>query len=219
MRRGFRLPILPLDNAPLLSQARLLCTTPTSNTSNNSKAAAAAAHQEAYRQLQNLDFMTAAKMLFTPPPQKKKFGIDFHLVQLFFACMPSLAVYLVAQYARYEIRRMEAEEEMKKKKAEEEEKAKEVDSNVADEEKSGLELSKVKVRLDALEETVKEIADETKKLYAISTSKDQGGGMKEQSTPTDASLPSKSEGSSSAAEDQNSKSKAGQKQTWWKELK
>ncbi|KAI8544222.1 hypothetical protein RHMOL_Rhmol08G0279100 [Rhododendron molle] len=34
--------------------------------------------------------------------------IDFHLVQFFFACMPSLAVYLVAQYARYEMRRMEA---------------------------------------------------------------------------------------------------------------
>uniref|UniRef100_A0A7N2LN91 Uncharacterized protein n=1 Tax=Quercus lobata TaxID=97700 RepID=A0A7N2LN91_QUELO len=34
--------------------------------------------------------------------------IDFHLVQLFFACMPSLAVYLVAQYARYDMRKMEA---------------------------------------------------------------------------------------------------------------
>ncbi|KAK4590131.1 hypothetical protein RGQ29_020616 [Quercus rubra] len=55
-------------------------------------------YNEAYKQL---DFVTAAKnkMLFTGPPKKKLFGIDFHLVQLFFACMPSLAIYLVAQYA------------------------------------------------------------------------------------------------------------------------
>ncbi|KAJ6961683.1 hypothetical protein NC652_000581 [Populus alba x Populus x berolinensis] len=50
-----------------------------------------------YRQLDNLDFMKAAKILFTDPPKKKKFGLDFHLVQLFFTCLPSLAVYLVAQ--------------------------------------------------------------------------------------------------------------------------
>ncbi|PPR98086.1 hypothetical protein GOBAR_AA22574 [Gossypium barbadense] len=85
---------------------------------------------ESYRQLDNLDFLTAAKILFTHPPKKKKFGLDFHLVQLFFACMPSLAVSLVAsgtapqiaesgqrrwhvslvaQYARYEMRKMEAQ--------------------------------------------------------------------------------------------------------------
>ena len=29
---------------------------------------------EAYRQLDKLDFMTAAKILFTTPPKKKKFG-------------------------------------------------------------------------------------------------------------------------------------------------
>lgn len=63
---------------------------------------------ERYQQLKNLNMMTTLKMLFTDPPKKKKFGFDFHLVQFFFACMPSLAVYLVAQYARYEIRRMEA---------------------------------------------------------------------------------------------------------------
>lgn len=72
-------------------------------------------YDETYRQLDKLDFMTAAKILFTTPPKKKKFGIDFHLVQFFFACMPSLAVYLVAQYARYEMRRMEAELEAKRK--------------------------------------------------------------------------------------------------------
>ncbi|XP_028239017.1 uncharacterized protein LOC114418068 [Glycine soja] len=64
---------------------------------------------ERHRQLENLDMVTAAKMLFSDPPKKRKFGFDFHLVQFFFACLPSVAVYLVAQYARYEMRKMEVE--------------------------------------------------------------------------------------------------------------
>ncbi|WVZ55096.1 hypothetical protein U9M48_005805 [Paspalum notatum var. saurae] len=76
--------------------------------------AAARARAEAYKQVQNFDWSsgadwkTAANILFTVPPKRKEFGLDFHLVQLFFVCMPSLAVYLVAQYARREIKRMEA---------------------------------------------------------------------------------------------------------------
>ena len=31
-------------------------------------------YDERYRQLENMDFMTAAKILFTDPPKKKKFG-------------------------------------------------------------------------------------------------------------------------------------------------
>ncbi|KAG1363337.1 hypothetical protein COCNU_11G001640 [Cocos nucifera] len=161
------------------------------------------ARYDAYRQLQNLDFMTAAKILFTTPPKRKKFGLDFHLVQLFFACMPSLAVYLVAQYARYEIRRMEAkrlnmlkysssnwklsdrlvtvfqEVELKKKQAEEEEKAKEAEVSSVEEEPDS-ELSKVKVRLDALEEAVKGIVDEKRKISESNLSKDQNVGNVEQ---------------------------------------
>ncbi|XP_047942579.1 uncharacterized protein LOC125189336 [Salvia hispanica] len=57
-------------------------------------------YDEQYKALEDLDFVKAAKILFSDPPKKKKFGLDFHLVQLFFACLPSLAVYLVAQYAR-----------------------------------------------------------------------------------------------------------------------
>ncbi|PKA55372.1 hypothetical protein AXF42_Ash004011 [Apostasia shenzhenica] len=128
----------------------------------------AAAREEAYRQVHNLDFKTAAKILFTTPPKRKKFGIDFHLVQLFFTCMPSLAVYLVAQYARYEIRRMEAEAEQKKIQAEEL-KAKEIESD-PNKEGSETELGKVKVRLDALEEAVKEIVDVNKKKVIPSDS-------------------------------------------------
>nr|GLL29261.1 uncharacterized protein LOC109164691 [Ipomoea trifida] len=108
--------------------------------------------------------MSAAKILFTEPPEKKKFGLDFHLVQLFFACLPSLAVYLVAQYARYEIRRMEAEVEVKKQ-AEEEAKAKEMEemAEVEKEEASEPQLLELKTRLDKLEEAVKEIVVESRK--------------------------------------------------------
>lgn len=124
----------------------------------------ALSRQDAYKQLENLDFMTAAKMLFTDPPKKKKFGLDFHLVQFFFACLPSLAVYLVAQYARYEIRRMEAEAEVKKK-ADEEAKVKELELMAEEEKQQGTDpqLSEVKARLDKLEETLKEIVVESKK--------------------------------------------------------
>lgn len=120
--------------------------------------------KDAYKELENLNFMTAAKILFTTPPKNKKFGLDFHLVQLFFACLPSLAVYLVAQYARSEMRRMDAELEVKKK-AEEEAKAKE---KAAEEQEmaSDPQLLEVKVRLDKLEETVKEIVVESKKKSA-----------------------------------------------------
>ncbi|XP_064959094.1 uncharacterized protein LOC135609602 isoform X2 [Musa acuminata AAA Group] len=142
------------------------------------------ARSEAYQRLENLDFMTAAKILFTTPPKRKKFGLDFHLVQLFFACLPSLAVYLVAQYARYEIRRMEAELEEKKKQDEEKQKAKEAEMS-NDEEKSEAELSKVKARLDALEEAVKEIADEKKKIPTSKLSKDQDQDKREKVSSVD----------------------------------
>ncbi|KAK9281735.1 hypothetical protein L1049_004639 [Liquidambar formosana] len=151
---------------------RRLCTNNIKN--GNDKAGEASAGEfDAYRQLDKLDFMTAAKILFTTPP-KKKFGIDFHLVQFFFACLPSLAVYLVAKYACYEIRRMEAEVELKKK-AEEEKKAKEMETSAAEKEMgSDPELLQVKMRLEKLEETVKEIAVESKKQSDSSITKNQG---------------------------------------------
>ncbi|XP_042754061.1 uncharacterized protein LOC122195881, partial [Lactuca sativa] len=49
-------------------------------------------HHDSYRDLDKLDFMSAAKILFTTPPKHKKFGLDFHLVQLFFVCLPSLGI-------------------------------------------------------------------------------------------------------------------------------
>lgn len=167
-------------------------------------------YDETYRQLDKLDFMTAAKILFTTPPKNKKFGIDFHLVQFFFACMPSLAVYLVAQYARYEMRRMEAEQEVKKK-AEEEAKAKEDELNAAEGKESVTdpELLQVKVRLDKLEETLKEIVVESKKQQDSSSTKNQEvGSEKRHHTATDhSSTSSTSEASNSAGKDHFSKQK------------
>ncbi|XVF24686.1 hypothetical protein REPUB_Repub13aG0148600 [Reevesia pubescens] len=177
-------------------------------------------YNESYRQVDNLDFMTAAKILFTHPPKKKKFGIDFHMVQLFFACMPSLAVYLVAQYARYEMRKMEAEleekkkqeeeakrkqeeeEEEEKKKQEEEEKAKETKQIAIEDKKGGSdpELLEVKVRLGKLEEAVKEIVVESKKQSA-------GHGTKSQQNASKLDK-STSESSSSMEQDKVTKQKS-----------
>ncbi|KAL9369886.1 hypothetical protein Peur_041085 [Populus x canadensis] len=125
---------------------------------------------DVYRQLDNLDFMKAAKILFTDPPKKKKFGFDFHLVQLFFTCLPSLAVYLVAQYARHEMKKMDAE--LEKKRKEEEEKAKEEELKAIEEKAhSESELLEVKERLGKLEEVVKEIAVESRKQSGGSVKK------------------------------------------------
>ncbi|CAI9778271.1 unnamed protein product [Fraxinus pennsylvanica] len=106
--------------------------------------------------------MTAAKILFTDQSKKKKFGLDFHLVQLFFVCLPSLAVYLVAQYARSEMKKMDAELELKKQ-AEFEAQAKEMELKKAKERAADPVLREVKERLNKLEETVKEIVIESKK--------------------------------------------------------
>lgn len=130
---------------------------------------------DTYKELDNLNFMKAAKILFSDPPKKKKFGLDFHLVQFFFACLPSLAVYLVAQYARYDMRRMEAENELKKK-AEEEAagKAKEIEetSELEKEELSDKKLLDLKARLDKLEETVKAMVVESKKESPVAIRKE-----------------------------------------------
>lgn len=126
--------------------------------------------EEAYKQVYDLDFMKATQILLTTPPKRKKFGFDFHLVQFFFCCLPSLAVYLVAQYARYEMRKMEAEHEAKRKekeeaeeKAREEEKAKEAEMHALENDSPVADISTVIGRLDALEEVVKEIVGEKKK--------------------------------------------------------
>ncbi|CAM6108657.1 unnamed protein product [Calypogeia fissa] len=62
---------------------------------------------EAAAREDRLDFLTAARILFSTPSRPRKFGLDFHLWQFFVSLLPPFAVYLTAQYARYEMRRME----------------------------------------------------------------------------------------------------------------
>lgn len=133
-------------------------------------------YDEQYKALNNIDFMTAAKILFTDPPEKKKYGLDFHLVQLFFVCLPSLAVYLVAQYARSEMKKMDAELELKKQ-AEFEAKAKEMELKAAEEKAAAASdprLLEVKERLAKLEETMKEIVAGSKRQSSDPVKEGQG---------------------------------------------
>ncbi|KAL9386543.1 hypothetical protein Peur_019667 [Populus x canadensis] len=167
-----------LGRIKLTLQSKQFCSSTTKPNNNNNKSISektdskVSKYEEASRQLDNLDFMKAAKILFSDPPKKKKFGIDFHLVQLFFTCLPSLAVYLVAQYARHEMKKMDAE--LEKKKKEEEEKAKEEELKAMEEKaQSELELLEVKERIGKLEEVVKEMAVESKKQSGGSVTKTQ----------------------------------------------
>ncbi|KAK8450867.1 hypothetical protein SEVIR_6G115500v4 [Setaria viridis] len=154
--------------------------------------AAARARMEAYKQVQNFDWSsgadwkTAANILFTVPPKRKEFGLDFHLVQLFFVCMPSLAVYLVAQYARREIKTMEAEAEEKRKKDEELEKQKQLEEESAKEDADS-KLSKVLDRLDTLEGVVKEIVDDKNKVPSADIQTKEGVVKKDEVSPSKAS--------------------------------
>lgn len=157
---------------------------------------------EAYKKVQEFDWSsgadwkTAANILFTVPPKRKEFGLDFHLVQLFFVCMPSLAVYLVAQYARREIKRMEAEAEAKRKKNEEQEKQKQLEADSIKEDADS-KLATVLVRLDTLEGVVKEIADDKMRSSALDLSTKKEALKKGETSSPDEASASKSDTSDS----------------------
>lgn len=115
----------------------------------------------------------------------------------------------MAQYARHEMRRMEAELELKKK-AEEEAKAKEIELNASKEKEAGgsdPELLEVKERINKLEAAVKEIVVETKKQLDSTGNKNQEDhSEKRHHAATDHNnAPSRSETSNSAAKDNYSK--------------
>ncbi|KAK3021828.1 hypothetical protein RJ639_047183 [Escallonia herrerae] len=197
------------------------------NNTNSDKVDGSLTRYDAYRDVDKLDFMTAAKILFTTPPKTKKFGtlarvdttsakckspysvkenstlinlplgVTNRSISIWYnsslpACLHWIvflvtAVYLVAQYARYEMKRMDAELELKKK-AEEAEKAKEVELKAAEEKEAGSspEILDVKVRLDKLEEVVKEYVVESKRQSGI-TSKENQERNNEENQPTSTS--------------------------------
>ncbi|KAJ0231746.1 hypothetical protein HA466_0296130 [Hirschfeldia incana] len=133
-------------------------------------------YEETYKKLDKLDFVTAAKILFTETPKKNKFGLDWHIVQFIIVCLPSLAVYLVAQYARRRMKIMDAELGEKKRKEEENKEKEEAEKKALEEEaatKSQDELMEMKQRLGKIEETIKEIALEAKKPTPSKTHGDQ----------------------------------------------
>ncbi|GFQ06745.1 hypothetical protein PHJA_002818500 [Phtheirospermum japonicum] len=182
-RSPFSFRVKACPSRPFCSSTHSNKPTPINNSNgNSSNSSSLSSYNDQYKALNNLDFMTAAKILFSDSPKKKKFGLDFHLVQLFFVCLPSLAVYLVAQYARSEMRKMDAELE-KKKQAEFEAQAKEMELKAAEEKAaaaSNPELLEVKERLNKLEVAVKEIVVESKKQSsdAIKTRPEDGNEQK-----------------------------------------
>ncbi|ESQ27112.1 hypothetical protein EUTSA_v10019105mg [Eutrema salsugineum] len=133
-------------------------------------------YDETYKKLDNLDFVTAAKILFTEPPKKNKFGLDWHVVQFIIVCLPSVAVYLVAQYARHKMKIMDAELGEKKREEDEKKEKEEAEKQALEEEaatKSQEELMEMKKRLGKIEETIKEIVLETKKSSGNTQTKTQ----------------------------------------------
>ncbi|CAG7872957.1 unnamed protein product [Brassica rapa] len=83
--------------------------------------------------------------------------LDWHVVQFIIVCLPSLAVYLVAQYARRKMKIMDA---VKQKEREEAEKKALEEAEAT---KSQEELTEMKMRLGKIEETIKGIVLEAKK--------------------------------------------------------
>ncbi|KAM7514766.1 hypothetical protein LguiA_004349 [Lonicera macranthoides] len=137
---------------------------PATPNSNNAAAAAdgdgSLSKYDAYRDLDKLDFMTAAKILFTNPPKQKKFGISDSLgitVSIFgtytYSCI--FVIFRIDFHLELEV----------KKQAEEEAKAKEMELKEAEEKeaRSDPEILEVKERLGKLEEVVKEFVVESKK--------------------------------------------------------
>lgn len=96
--------------------------------------------------------MKATDILFSEAPKEKKFGWDFHLWQFFVACLPSFAVYLTAQYARREMRRMEEERER-----ENAEKLKTEEKDRKEETRKLPGFQTLEARLDAMEEKIREM--------------------------------------------------------------
>ncbi|XP_024018660.1 protein MNN4 [Morus notabilis] len=193
-------------------------------------------YDETYRQLDNLDFTAAAKILFTHPPKKRKFGIDFHLVQLFFALMPSFGITFYQLKQKSSLKKKKKnhygkssfvfvmldrhklplrELEQKKKKEEEEEKAKELELKATQEKEaeSVPELLEVKTRLEKLEETLKEIVIESKKQSSTGVVKEQqNGNEKKHLAAETSSRDSRSESNESKEKDRLSGQKSAQGQ-------
>ncbi|KAJ9549118.1 hypothetical protein OSB04_021661 [Centaurea solstitialis] len=163
-------------------------------TKNGEKTDGALTHHDSYRDLDKLDFMTAAKILFTTPPKQKKFGLVSSVS----------AVYLVAQYARHEMKKMDAE--LEKKQVEEAKKTKAAEGEAL---QSNPQLLEVKERLDSLEKTVKEIMTESKTQRNIKVSDRQEGDRKQHaSSPVGSDCPKNKQETHDAGDQKGSQARS-----------
>jgi len=72
-------------------------------------------HDRKHQEHGEMTFEKATEILFTQPEEPKRFGWDFHMWQAIVACLPPLAIYLTAKYARQDLKKMEEAEEVKMK--------------------------------------------------------------------------------------------------------
>ncbi|KFK42452.1 hypothetical protein AALP_AA2G258600 [Arabis alpina] len=159
---------------------------------NNEAESSVSRYDETYKKLDKLDFVTAAKILFTEPPKKNKFGFDWHVVQFIIVCLPSVAVYFVAQYSRRKMRMMDAELGEKQRKEEEKKAKEEAERKALEEEaaaKSHEELMEMKERLGKMEEAIKEIVLVTKKPSGNTPTKTQEDHQSTKLPPKEESKP------------------------------
>ncbi|CAL5444188.1 unnamed protein product [Camellia sinensis] len=167
-------------------------------------------YDETYRHLDKLDFMTAAKILFTTPPKKKKFGVRFPSGAILL-CLPAFIGCIFGGSICSPRNEKNGGKELElKKKAEEEAKAKEIELNASKEKEAGgsdPELLEVKERINKLEAAVKEIVVKTKKQLDSTGNKNQEDhSEKRHHAATDHNnAPSRSETSNSATNDNYSK--------------
>ncbi|KAL8497217.1 hypothetical protein ACS0TY_020778 [Phlomoides rotata] len=127
---------IQFPNRPFCSAARNSKPTTNNGSSSSSSPPSLSNYDEQYKALNNLNFWTAAEIVFNKTPKKKKFGLDFHL------------------------------ELERKKQAEFEAQAKQMELKAAEEKAkvaSNPALMEVKDRLDKLEQIIKEIVVEPKK--------------------------------------------------------
>ncbi|KAH7571652.1 hypothetical protein JRO89_XS04G0111900 [Xanthoceras sorbifolium] len=166
------------------TQTKLFCSGTTKINNGDKIESNVSSYNEAYKQLDKLDFISAAKILFTDPPKKKKFGspslqmLNDVLTRLYFVSGLIFIWYNSSLPAchHWELEFKEAEEKAK--------------SNPV--------ILEVKTRLGKLEETVNEIVAESKKQSSGSMTKNQG----------DTQNKSESESSSSVEKDHVGKPKS-----------
>ncbi|XP_008240838.1 PREDICTED: uncharacterized protein LOC103339340 isoform X1 [Prunus mume] len=207
-------PTILQPRRPFCSKAPNTNTTTSYNQSGgNAEETSLSRYQDSLKQLDKLDFMKAAKILFTGPPSKRKFGCVSGGSICSLRNQKNGSAYTHTPHTLGFLSflsspKSPSQELEQKKKKEEEAKAKEkeIELKAAEEkEASNPELLEVRVRLDKLEETLKEIVVESKKQMNSGQTKEHEGGKEKKDIVTEASSRSSSESSKPVEKDPLSK--------------